>query len=79
MSHDQLLEYEFESTICSELSERGWLYQDEGDTRAAAWPSSPATSSTGCPPSTRTNTTRRSPRTSRTGNETKPSATSSPT
>lgn len=37
MSHDQLLEYEFESTICSELSERGWLYQDEGDTRAAGW------------------------------------------
>ena len=37
MSHDQLLEYEFESTICSELGERGWLYQDEGDTRAAGW------------------------------------------
>ena len=37
MSHDQLLEYEFESTICSELAQRGWLYQDEGDTRAAGW------------------------------------------
>lgn len=37
MSHDQLLEYEFESTICSELGERGWLYQDEGETHAAGW------------------------------------------
>ena len=37
MSHDQLLEYEFESTICSELGERGWLYQDDGDTDAAGW------------------------------------------
>ena len=37
MSHAQLLEYEFESTICSELAERGWLYQDEGDTGAAGW------------------------------------------
>ncbi len=37
MSHEQILEYEFESTICSELGERGWLYQNEGDTRAAGW------------------------------------------
>lgn len=37
MSHDQLLEYEFESTICAELAERGWLYQAEGDSRAAGW------------------------------------------
>lgn len=37
MSHDQLLEYEFESAICSELGERGWLYQDGGGTRAAGW------------------------------------------
>lgn len=37
MSHAQLLEIEFESTICSELAERGWLYQDEGDTGAAGW------------------------------------------
>ena len=37
MSHAQVLEYEFESTICSELAERGWLYQDEGDTGAAGW------------------------------------------
>lgn len=37
MSHAQLLEYEFESNICSELGERGWLYQDDGDTDAAGW------------------------------------------
>ena len=37
MSHEQLLEYEFESNICSELGERGWLYQDEGDTNSAGW------------------------------------------
>lgn len=37
MSHAQILEYEFESTICSELGERGWLYQDGGDSRAAGW------------------------------------------
>ena len=37
MSHAQLLEIEFESTICSELAQRGWLYQDEGDTGAAGW------------------------------------------
>ena len=37
MSHAQILEYEFESSICSELGERGWLYQDDGDTDAAGW------------------------------------------
>lgn len=37
MSHEQILEYEFESAICSELGERGWLYQNEGDSRAAGW------------------------------------------
>ena len=37
MSHAQLLEFEFESNICSELSECGWLYQDEGNTGAAGW------------------------------------------
>lgn len=37
MSHTQILEYEFESNICSELCERGWLYQDDGDTDAAGW------------------------------------------
>ena len=37
MSHAQILEYEFESNICSELGERGWLYQDDGDTEAAGW------------------------------------------
>ena len=37
MSHAQILEYEFESNICSELGERGWLYQDDGETEAAGW------------------------------------------
>ena len=37
MSHAQILEYEFESNICSELGEHGWLYQDDGDTDAAGW------------------------------------------
>ena len=37
MSHAQILEYEFESNICSELGERGWLYQDDGDTDAVGW------------------------------------------
>ena len=37
MSHAQILEFEFESNICSELGERGWLYQDEGDTNSAGW------------------------------------------
>lgn len=37
MSRAQILEYEFESNICSELGERGWLYQDDGDTDAAGW------------------------------------------
>lgn len=37
MSHAQILEYEFESNICSELGERGWLYQDDGDTDVAGW------------------------------------------
>ena len=37
MSRAQILEHEFESNICSELGERGWLYQDDGDTDAAGW------------------------------------------
>lgn len=37
MSHAQILEYEFESNICSELGERGWLYQDDGDIDAVGW------------------------------------------
>ena len=37
MSHAQLLEIEFETAICSELAEHGWLYQNEGDSRAAGW------------------------------------------
>lgn len=30
MSDAQLLELEFERNLCSELSERGWLYEDDG-------------------------------------------------
>jgi type I restriction enzyme R subunit len=30
MSHAQLMEVEFESNLCSELAERGWLYEDSG-------------------------------------------------
>jgi type I restriction enzyme R subunit len=30
MSHAQLLELEFESNLCAELAERGWLYEDRG-------------------------------------------------
>lgn len=30
MSHAQLMELEFESNLCTELSERGWLYEDDG-------------------------------------------------
>lgn len=30
MSHAQLMELEFESNLCSELSDRGWLYEDNG-------------------------------------------------
>lgn len=30
MSHAQLMELEFESNLCAELSERGWLYENEG-------------------------------------------------
>lgn len=30
MSHAQLMELEFESNLCQELSERGWLYEDGG-------------------------------------------------
>ena len=40
MGHAQLMELEFESNLCSELSERGWLYEaDEadGNTAVAGW------------------------------------------
>lgn len=37
MGHAQLLELEFESNLCSELAERGWLYEAEGSTAAAGW------------------------------------------
>lgn len=30
MSHAQLLELEFESNLCDELAERGWLYENDG-------------------------------------------------
>lgn len=37
MGHAQLMELEFESNLCAELSERGWLYEDDGSTSAASW------------------------------------------
>jgi type I restriction enzyme R subunit len=30
MSHAQLMEREFEDNLCSELAERGWLYEEDG-------------------------------------------------
>ncbi|MCD5422308.1 DEAD/DEAH box helicase family protein [Rhodococcus pyridinivorans] len=30
MSHAQLMEREFEENLCTELAERGWLYEDDG-------------------------------------------------
>lgn len=30
MSHAQLMELEFEKNLCTELAERGWLYEDDG-------------------------------------------------
>lgn len=30
MSHAQLMEREFEENLCSELAQRGWLYEDDG-------------------------------------------------
>ena len=30
MSHAQLMELEFETNLCAELSERGWLYESDG-------------------------------------------------
>lgn len=37
MGRAQLLEQEFESNICSELSEHGWLYKAQGNTESAGW------------------------------------------
>lgn len=37
MEHAQLMELEFESNLCAELSERGWLYEADGSTSAAGW------------------------------------------
>lgn len=35
MSHAQLMELEFESNLCFELADRGWLYEDDG--KPAGW------------------------------------------
>ena len=35
MSHAQLMELEFENNLCAELSERGWLYENEG--KSTGW------------------------------------------
>jgi type I restriction enzyme R subunit len=35
MSHAQLMELEFEENLCSELAERGWLYEEDG--KPAGW------------------------------------------
>ena len=37
MGHAQLMELEFESNLCTELSERGWLYEADGNTAVAGW------------------------------------------
>lgn len=37
MSHAQVLEREFESNLCDELAQRGWLYENAGSTSAAGW------------------------------------------
>lgn len=37
MSHAQILEYEFESNLCDELSQRGWRYEENGSAGVAGW------------------------------------------
>lgn len=37
MSDAQLMELAFEQALCTELSERGWLYEADGSTQAAGW------------------------------------------
>jgi len=37
MPRAQLLELEFEDNICQAMAERGWLYEDHGDTNTAGW------------------------------------------
>lgn len=37
MGHAQLMEHEFESNLCAELSERGWLHESDGSTSGAGW------------------------------------------
>lgn len=37
MTDAQLMEHEFESNLCEELAERGWLYENNGNTVTAGW------------------------------------------
>lgn len=37
MSHLQILEHEFEMNVCTELAERGWLFEHEGIASANGW------------------------------------------
>lgn len=37
MGHAQLMEREFEENLCTELAERGWLYEADGNSAAAGW------------------------------------------
>ncbi|SDQ22380.1 type I restriction endonuclease subunit R [Leucobacter chromiiresistens] len=37
MSHHQILEHEFESNLCDELADRGWLYENAGEPNAVDW------------------------------------------
>jgi len=37
VSKKQLMELEFEMNLCQELSERGWRYEDSGNTNTAGW------------------------------------------
>lgn len=37
MSHTQTLEHEFESNLCDDLADRGWLYENAGNANAAGW------------------------------------------
>jgi len=37
MGHAQLMELEFETNLCEEFAERGWLYEDDGRPVTAGW------------------------------------------
>jgi len=37
MGHAQLMELEFETNLCEELAERGWLYENDGNVSTAGW------------------------------------------